>query len=182
MSATRRPRSKFGRAGESVALRDTPRAESEPALGLFEKAADLISGFFKERATTMRQELKAREGKRGRFSGTVARFGQKPAYKGPPIVTMLLRDVRDEQGTQVTDHLWFTVRKQLKELNAQPGDKIEFEARVRPYRKGYRGRREDEDLPSPSFDYGLSHGTRFKKVGSMPAELVGLPLFERQVC
>jgi hypothetical protein len=129
----------------------------------------------------MREELKAREGKRGKFSGTVARFGQKPAYKGPPIVTMLLRNVCDEQGTQVTDHLWFVVRKQLKELNAQPGDKIEFTARVKPYVKGYRGRRESEDLPSPSVDYKLSHGTQFNKVGSMPAELVGLPLFEGQL-
>jgi hypothetical protein len=126
----------------------------------------------------MREELKAREGKRGKFFGTVARFGSKPAYKGPPIVTMLLRDVRDEHGTRVTDHLWFVVRKQLIELNPQPGDKLEFDARVKSYAKGYRGRREDDDLPPPSVDYKLSHGTHFRKVGSMPAELVGLPLFE----
>lgn len=126
----------------------------------------------------MREELKSREGKRGKFSGTVARFGQKAAYKGAPIVTVLLRDVRDEQGTQVTDHLWFTVRKQLRELGLAPGDKVEFMARVMPYLKGYRGRREDDDLPAPGIDYGLRNPTQIKKVGSMPAELVGLPLFQ----
>jgi hypothetical protein len=126
----------------------------------------------------MREALKEREGKRGRFTGTVKRFGTKPAYKGPPIVTLLLVDVRDEADTLVTDHLWFVVRKQLKDLNAQPGDKIEFVARVKPYVKGYRGRREDYDLPPVSLDYKLSHGTQFKKVGSIPVDVVGLPLFQ----
>jgi hypothetical protein len=125
-----------------------------------------------------REVLGQREGKRGRFTATVKRFGSKPAYKGPPIVTLLLVDVRDEAGTQVTDHLWFTVRKQLKELDAQPGDQIEFTARVTPYVKGYRGRREDFDLPPVSMDYRLSHPTQFKKVGSMPVDVVGLPLFQ----
>jgi hypothetical protein len=126
----------------------------------------------------MREALKEREGKRGRFTGTVKRFGTKPAYKGPPIITLLLIDVRDEAGTEVTDHIWFVVRKQLKELDPQPGDRIEFVARVKTYVKGYRGRREDYDLPPVSMDYKLSHGTQFKKVGSMPVDVVGLPLFQ----
>jgi hypothetical protein len=61
----------------------------------------------------MREALQKREGKRGRFTGTVKRFGTKPAYKGPP-----------------------------------------------------------------SLDYKLSHGTQFKKVGSIPVDVVGLPLFQ----
>ena len=126
----------------------------------------------------MREGLKEREGKRGRFTGTVKRFGTKPAYRGPDIVTLLLVVVRDEAGTEVTDHAWFVVRKQLQELNAQPGDKIEFVARVKTYVKGYRGRRGDYDLPPVSIDYKLSHGTQFKKVGSMPVDVVGLPLFQ----
>jgi hypothetical protein len=126
----------------------------------------------------VREKLKEREGKRGRFTGTVKLFGKKPAYKGPALDTLLLVDVRDEAGTEVTDHLWFVVRKQLKELNLQTGDKIEFTARVKPYVKGYRGRRDDYDLPPVSVDYKLSHGTQFKKVGSMPVDVVRLPLFQ----
>lgn len=125
----------------------------------------------------MREALQERQGKRGRFSGTVKRFGKKSAYKGPDLVTLLLVDIRDESGTEVTDHLWFIVRKQLKALDPQPGDKIEFVTRVAPYRKGYRGRRELDDAPEPSVDYKLSHGTKFKKVGSMPVDVIGLPLF-----
>ncbi len=128
----------------------------------------------------MREALQERQGKRGRFSGTVKRFGTKPAYRGPAQVTLLLVDVRDEQGTEVTDHIWFVVRKQLKELNLQAGDKIEFTARVKPYTKGYRGSRdrydEFDDRPGVSTDYKLSHGTQFKKVGR-PVDVVGLPLF-----
>jgi hypothetical protein len=125
----------------------------------------------------MREALQEREGKRGRFTGTVKRFGKKPAYRGPDLDTLLLVDVRDEAGTEVTDHLWFVVRKQLKELNLQPGDKIEFAARVKPYLKGYRGTR-DDDAPLVSVDYKLSNGTQFKKVGSIPVDVVGLPLFQ----
>jgi hypothetical protein len=65
----------------------------------------------------VREFLKEREGKRGRFSGTVKRLGSKPAYRGAPLPTLLLVDVRDEAGTLVTDHLWFTVRKQMMERN-----------------------------------------------------------------
>jgi hypothetical protein len=126
----------------------------------------------------MRETLKERDGKRGRFTGTVKRFGSKPAYRGPALVTMLLVGVRDESGTEVTDHLWFVVRKQLKELDPQPGDTIEFTATVKQYIKGYRGRREDYDLPPVSLDYKLSHPAKFKKVGSMPVDVVGLPLFQ----
>jgi hypothetical protein len=125
----------------------------------------------------VREELQSRDGKRGRFSGTVKRFGSKPAYRGPALVTLLLVDVRDESKALVTDHVWFVVRKQLKELNLQPGDQIEFTARVKQYVKGYRGRREMDEAAPVSIDYKLSHGTQFKKVGSMPADVVGLPLF-----
>jgi hypothetical protein len=71
------------------------------------------------------------------------------------------------------------VRKQLKELNLKPGDKIEFEARVAEYVKGYQGnRRYVDDRPPVTVDYKLSHGTKFRKVGSMPVDVIGLPLFQ----
>lgn len=111
----------------------------------------------------MREELKARAGKRGRFSAKVEKFGAKSSY-GYAKQTMLVTDVRDESGNQVTDHLWFTVGKQIRELELKPGDRIEFVATVRPYRKGYRGRREDDYLPAPSIDYGLKFPREFRKV------------------
>lgn len=43
----------------------------------------------------MRKELQARNGRRGTFTAVFEWFGSKPAYKGPPIVTLLFVDVRD---------------------------------------------------------------------------------------
>jgi hypothetical protein len=137
----------------------------------------------------MRAELQKRDGLRGRFSATFVRFGAKKAYKGPPIKTALFRDVRDEAGNQVTDHVWMVVGKQLEELALAEGDRIQFEARVASYVKGYRGRREDDDLPTQALDYKLSRPTHLRKLYLAGAEsstnrvescIAALPLFESE--
>lgn len=112
----------------------------------------------------MRDELASAEGIRARFKGEVARFGTKRAYKGPPIPTVLLRNIRDVSDKVVTDHLWFTMGKILKDLNLEVGDEIVFQARVAAYLKGYKGRREDCDLPPVETDYKLSHPSKVYKV------------------
>lgn len=125
----------------------------------------------------MREELAKRAGLRGLFRCRVGRFGKRKAYKGPPIETVLVRNVRDGRGDEVTDHLWFDVGKQMRELNLHPGDEIEFEARVATYEKGYKGRRQDDDLPQPQRDYELKFPRKFRKLnGEQPNK--SLPLFE----
>jgi hypothetical protein len=128
----------------------------------------------------VRAELQKREGLRGRFSATFVRFGTKKAYKGPPIKTALFRDVRDEAGNQATGHVWMVVGKQLEELGLAAGDHIQFEARVASYVKGYRGRREDDDLPAVATDYKLSHPTQFRKLGASAIGQVLFPLFDSE--
>lgn len=127
----------------------------------------------------MREQLKEINNLRGRFRGTVAKFGTKPAYKGAPIKTVLLRDVKDSNDRVVTDHLWFVVGVQFESLKLVPGDEIQFDARVTNYRKGYRGRRDDDydDRPPPSVDYRLSRPTKVRKVadGPAPTPLVQTP-------
>ena len=110
---------------------------------------------------------------RARFSGIVARFGEKSSYKGPPLKTLMLTDVR-YGGAVITDHLWFTHGRWSKDLDI--GDKIEFDARVTTYEKGYRGHREDAwDAPPPSIDYRLSHPTKVvKKMNIREATLADL--------
>jgi hypothetical protein len=129
----------------------------------------------------VRTKLAEIDGKRGLFTGTLARFGQKKAYKGPPIKTALLRDVKNARGEHMTDHLWFKVGLQMERLNLQPGDEISFEARVTPYIKGYRGRRDDDDLPPLEKDYRLSFPRNFKKLSSTSAAKpqAALPLFDQ---
>lgn len=106
----------------------------------------------------MREQLRDIHGKRGKFIGTFTRYGSKKGWKGRRLVTVLLTDIVIVQGTQThlpaTDHLWFNLTKEFSALGElKAGDRICFEARSRPYRKGYAGER--------TTDYRLSHPTKF---------------------
>lgn len=124
----------------------------------------------------MRQELQKLNGCRARFRATVVRFGSKKAFKGPDKITLLVNDVYLTKTNQkVTDHLWFVVGKSFDKLDLKPDDMIEFDARVRTYKKGYRGRRDDDDYyddrPAPSIDYCLGFPTKIRRVTPAPANL-----------
>jgi hypothetical protein len=127
----------------------------------------------------MRQELRERCGLRGRFSGTFRRFGKKTGYKGVPVQTALLVDIRDAAGQPLSDHLWFTVGKRIASLALSPGDVVVFEARVIAYTKGYQGRRAEEEWEWEAHpvqrDYRLAFPTKMRK--ACLAHPVQLPLF-----
>ena len=112
----------------------------------------------------MRKNLAKHAGYRGEFSGTFARTGLKPAYKGPPLVTVLLSDIVFwPSNEEACDHLWLNDTKGFHALAAQPGDTVVFRARIVPYVKGYRGRREDAwDAPPVEKDYKLAFPTAFR--------------------
>ena len=111
----------------------------------------------------IRVELQKRDGDRFRCRATVDRFGNKPAYRGYPIPTILLRNVVDaESGKLLTDHLWFTTGKWSSMLTI--GDIFEFDARVSDYIKGYRGYRDDVDAPITQ-DWKLQRPTNVTVIG-----------------
>ncbi len=112
----------------------------------------------------MREVLAAREGQRGMFTGTFERFGKKSGWKGHSETTVLLKDIHDAAGRPVCDHLWFNLTQAFEKLDLKPGDVVRFQARVRPYIKGYQGWREDEDLPPMERDYKLSHPNHVERV------------------
>ena len=113
----------------------------------------------------MREKLQAIDGRRCSFTATFKRFGTKPAYKGPPIKTVLLVDVKDGAGLEVCDHIWFVCSSGFAALDLKEGDQVAFDARSKPYVKGYRGHRHDDwDLPGESLDYKLSHPTKVRRV------------------
>jgi hypothetical protein len=113
----------------------------------------------------MRTKLAQHHGKRRRFEGTFERFGTKTAYKGPPLKTLILLNVIDVYTREeITDHLWFTVGKQLDKLNLNEGDIIRFDARVTRYWKGYVHRDED----NRELDYRLSFPSKFIKISAVP--------------
>ena len=113
----------------------------------------------------MREQLAYLGARRTRFTGTLKRYGMKTGWQGRVEETVLLVEVKDHHGVVVADHLWFNLTKGFDELDLKPGDVVEFDARVMPYLKGYKGNREDEDLPPIERDYRLSYPTKFEKVG-----------------
>lgn len=118
----------------------------------------------------MREALKDINGSRKRFIATFERFGLKSGYQGRQIKTLLFVNVRDSQGKVYTDHIWFTNNKQFDQLNLKEGDNICFDARVKEYWKGYKGRREDLELPPVSKDYRLSHPNNIVKSASVGSQ------------
>ena len=110
-----------------------------------------------------RGKLKKINGERATFRGTFIRVGTKPGWTRLEK-TILLENVQDASGRVVTGHLWFNYTKGFMALGKlNPGDVIQFDARVKAYRKGYQGRRDDVYKPV-SVDYKLSHPTKLSKV------------------
>jgi hypothetical protein len=78
----------------------------------------------------MRKELQKKNKERIVIFATVSRFGTKSNWHGFPEPTICFNDVRDSEGDLLTDHIWFTVRKRISDLNLVEGDRISFEARI----------------------------------------------------
>lgn len=112
----------------------------------------------------MRKALAAHDEERATFYGTFERFGTKNGWQGRQEKTVLLKDICDQTGKRVCDHLWFNLTKAFALLNLQTGDTVQFDARVKAYEKGYFGRRQGVYKPA-EIDYKLSHPTRVRQVG-----------------
>lgn len=109
-----------------------------------------------------RAKLGENEGARSLYTGEFVRTGFKNGFKGP-VKTILLKDVKDEVGELITDHLWFNMTKGFEEVNLQPGDIVEFRGKVEKYVRGYKGRREDVYKPTED-DFKLSRPTKVRKL------------------
>lgn len=107
----------------------------------------------------MREKLEVIDGQRMTFTGLLKRYGGKGGGK----YTILMTDVRHLDGRLATDHVWFNLTKGFKELRLDPGERVRFDARVKPYTKGYKGTRKAIDKPIKD-DYKLSHPTKISRV------------------
>lgn len=107
----------------------------------------------------MRTRLMKMDEQRGLFRAVFKKYGLRSGYRGTSAETILLVDVRDSDGNVVCDHLWFNMTKGFEQLGTlRERDMVQFEARVKKYRKGYVNRRAGID--QSKFDYKLSHPTR----------------------
>lgn len=112
----------------------------------------------------MRKELKKIDNERVIFLGKVERFGTKSNWHGFQEPTILLTDITFEDGKTACDHIWFKVGKTIEKLNLKVGDKIQFEARVGSYVKGYVNHRKWID--ERRTDFKLNRPTKIKIINN----------------
>ena len=114
----------------------------------------------------MRKELKKLNGQRELFTAKIVREGRKSSFKGASLPTILLKEVRRvSDGKLMCDHLWINKTKAFASLDLSVGLKVQFLARVKPYSKGYQGRKEElkkEINKEVKQDFKLSHPTQVK--------------------
>jgi hypothetical protein len=110
----------------------------------------------------MRKELAAEAGKRKKFKAVFEKMGKKVNYKGYSEETILLKNIIDcDTNKVVADHVWFSYTQGFIKASIQPKDVIEFEARIKEYRKGYVNR--DYKINNTVTDFKLSNPTKIKK-------------------
>ncbi len=111
----------------------------------------------------MRRALAKTENERRKFSATFIRLGSKVNYHGYSEETILLKEVTDlENNKVVTDHIWFSYTKSFQGVPLNEGARVEFEARVKAYTKGYVNRR--YGINQTKKDFKLSHPTKVKVI------------------
>jgi len=106
----------------------------------------------------MRKNLADKVGLRKKFRAVFTRFGKKVNYNGYTDTTLLLTNIVDiETNRVVTDHHWFAYTKGFEKASIKEGMTIEFEARVKVYKKGYVNKA--LAINNRKEDYKLSHPT-----------------------
>jgi hypothetical protein len=109
----------------------------------------------------MRKELAKENGQRKKFRAFFSRLGKKVNYKGYTEETILLTNIIDiDTNKIVSDHVWFSYAKGFEKIELKEGVQLEFEARVKEYRKGYVNTR--YKINNSSTDYKLSHPTKIR--------------------
>ncbi len=110
----------------------------------------------------MRKELGKDIGTRKKFKAVFSRIGKKVNFKGYTEETVLLLNIIDIQtNKEVADHVWFSHTKGFEKIVLTDGVILEFEARIKEYRKGYVNTR--YNINASKTDYKLSHPTKIKK-------------------
>jgi len=111
----------------------------------------------------MRKDLAVEKEKRKKFKAVFVRVGKKVNYTGYSQETILLKNIVDvEANRAVADHLWFSYTKGFEKILLTEGVMLEFEARVKEYKKGYV--RKDININNRTTDYKLSNPTKIRKV------------------
>jgi hypothetical protein len=113
----------------------------------------------------VRKILAEQNGVRKKFKAMFSRIGKKVNYKGYSEETILLTHIIDiETNKLVADHVWFSYTQGFEKASLSLGDSLEFQARVKEYKKGYVNK--SFKINNSATDYKLSHPTKIKKIES----------------
>jgi hypothetical protein len=113
----------------------------------------------------VRKILSEQNGVRKKFKAMFSRIGKKVNPKGYSEDTILLKNIVDaETNRLVADHVWFSYTKGFEKILLEEGAILEFEARVKEYKKGYVNK--SLKINNSATDYKLSHPTKIKKIES----------------
>jgi len=105
--------------------------------------------------------LKNDLGVRKKFRGIFVRTGRKAGFNGHSQETLLFKKIIDlETETMVADHVWFNFTKGFEGVEINEGIIIEFEARIKEYKKGYVNNK--LKINQQKIDYKLSHPTKIR--------------------
>jgi hypothetical protein len=116
-----------------------------------------------------RNPLRSLTETRGVFTATFVRYGLRPGWTRPTERTLLLRDITTTGGKIVAEHLWFNLTSTFAMLgDLTEGDRVEFQARAKPYTKGYVNFREGVD--DRTTDYKLAWPTKARRVADADAK------------
>ena len=111
----------------------------------------------------MRKELQKQEGQRKKFHAIFVKVGSKRNYHGYSEETILLKNILDVESQKIiTDHVWFSYTKTFQSIPLIEGVQLEFEARIKEYKKGYVNSRYKID--NRIKDFKLSHPTKIRLV------------------
>jgi len=110
----------------------------------------------------LRKELEKKDEQRLKFSAVFTRYGSKVNWNGYSETTLLLTKICFEDGASAADHLWVSETQGFRDLGTlRPGDRLEFEARVAGYEKGYKYR--GKALTPAKQDFKLNRLTKIRK-------------------
>jgi hypothetical protein len=117
----------------------------------------------------MRSELKSLGTyRRYTFIATFERYGSREnrfSYY-PEITLLFLNIIHKDSGRKVADHIWIKSGKRFDDMGElKKGDKIQFDARVDEYVKGYIGRKAEENGEAwTQRDWRLSFPTKIIRI------------------
>ena len=82
----------------------------------------------------MRDLLKELDNEKSLFTGTFKSLRRCRGRGRVELESMLLLNLKNENGIQLTDHIWITYNRKFKDLKLERGDVVSFYGTVKPYK------------------------------------------------